>query len=99
MKKPDIVITPKGQEETWQHKCSWCDADAKYKVYNTKAEHMDYACEKHYQQHFRKTPITCPDCGSTDIEVIDGPVFAFEGAENINHSGSCNACFCAWTID
>jgi hypothetical protein len=37
----------------------------------------------------------CPDCGSPNIEIIDGPIFQCEA----NHSGECQDCFCAWTID
>ena len=54
MKKFDYAITPRSQEETWKHSCSWCDKDGQYKVYNVKAEWMDYACEEHYQEHFRR---------------------------------------------
>lgn len=56
MKQVDIAITPKGIGENWERSCSWCESNEKnatYKIYNTKAEWMDYACEKHYQEHFK----------------------------------------------
>jgi len=42
-----------------------------------------------------KTAVACPDCGSHNIEVVDGPIMQCEA----NHSGECQDCFTAWTID
>ena len=38
---------------------------------------------------------TCPDCGSHNIEIVDGPIMQCKA----NHSGECQDCFTVWTID
>jgi hypothetical protein len=43
----------------------------------------------------RSEMVTCPDCGSQNIEIVEGAIYQCEA----NHSGECQECLCAWTID
>jgi len=47
------------------------------------------------QVNILESQIFCPDCGSHNVEVVEGPIMQCDA----NHSGECQDCFTAWTID
>ena len=64
--------------------------DKIYRVHTNDGGNMHILMQRNHY-----SVMACPECGSRNIEIVEGAIYQCEA----NHSGECQKCFCAWTID